>query len=214
MELEPLPLPPLVLWRALPLCHPLPHPAGAAAAGVGHIPLALHPHPLHLCRIRQATPQPRARASGVDVWGVVRGIMNRRHESSLLRRLNAPLILIHNPFIPLSSPILTPIAARVGVRGGGEGVRGGAQYGLGWLKQHVARADANPLLIFPEGTCVNNEYTVMFKKVRANNEYTVMFKKVRANNEYTVMFKKVRANNEYTVMFKKVRRDECEHMCC
>ncbi|CAI5928315.1 unnamed protein product [Closterium sp. NIES-65] len=32
------------------------------------------------------------------------------------------------------------------------------------LKQHVARADANPLLIFPEGTCVNNEYTVMFKK--------------------------------------------------
>lgn len=25
--------------------------------------------------------------------------------------------------------------------------------------------DNNPLLIFPEGTCVNNHYTVMFKKV-------------------------------------------------
>lgn len=32
------------------------------------------------------------------------------------------------------------------------------------LKGHVASQDANPLLIFPEGTCVNNEYTVMFKK--------------------------------------------------
>ena len=34
------------------------------------------------------------------------------------------------------------------------------------LKEHVAAPDSNPLLIFPEGTCVNNEYTVMFKKVR------------------------------------------------
>eukprot|EP00245_Coleochaete_scutata_P012610 TRINITY_DN4912_c0_g1_i1.p1 TRINITY_DN4912_c0_g1~~TRINITY_DN4912_c0_g1_i1.p1 ORF type:complete len:467 (+),score=85.52 TRINITY_DN4912_c0_g1_i1:239-1639(+) len=32
------------------------------------------------------------------------------------------------------------------------------------IKKHVADPDANPLLIFPEGTCVNNEYTVMFKK--------------------------------------------------
>lgn len=27
------------------------------------------------------------------------------------------------------------------------------------------RGADNPLLIFPEGTCVNNHYTVMFKKV-------------------------------------------------
>jgi glycerol-3-phosphate O-acyltransferase 3/4 len=32
------------------------------------------------------------------------------------------------------------------------------------LRVHIENPDANPLLIFPEGTCVNNEYTVMFKK--------------------------------------------------
>ena len=33
------------------------------------------------------------------------------------------------------------------------------------LREHVLGTDNNPLLIFPEGTCVNNHYTVMFKKV-------------------------------------------------
>ena len=33
------------------------------------------------------------------------------------------------------------------------------------LRDHVLGADNKPLLIFPEGTCVNNHYTVMFKKV-------------------------------------------------
>lgn len=33
------------------------------------------------------------------------------------------------------------------------------------LREHVEGADNNPLLIFPEGTCVNNHYSVMFKKV-------------------------------------------------
>ncbi|KAL2347708.1 hypothetical protein Fmac_001708 [Flemingia macrophylla] len=32
------------------------------------------------------------------------------------------------------------------------------------LRDHVQRDDNNPLLIFPKGTCVNNHYTVMFKK--------------------------------------------------
>eukprot|EP00899_Mesostigma_viride_P000836 jgi/Mesvir1/10753/Mv13822-RA.1 len=32
------------------------------------------------------------------------------------------------------------------------------------LKEHIADPNSNPLLIFPEGTCVNNEYCVMFKK--------------------------------------------------
>ncbi|CAM8899084.1 unnamed protein product [Rhodiola kirilowii] len=32
------------------------------------------------------------------------------------------------------------------------------------LRAHVQEVDNNPLLIFPEGTCVNNQYTVMFKK--------------------------------------------------
>ncbi|KAF6167111.1 hypothetical protein GIB67_041366 [Kingdonia uniflora] len=32
------------------------------------------------------------------------------------------------------------------------------------LREHVLGLDNNPLLIFPEGTCVNNQYSVMFKK--------------------------------------------------
>ncbi|XP_050255619.1 glycerol-3-phosphate acyltransferase 9-like [Quercus robur] len=32
------------------------------------------------------------------------------------------------------------------------------------LRDHVQGTENNPLLIFPEGTCVNNNYTVMFKK--------------------------------------------------
>ncbi|KAL6008532.1 hypothetical protein ACLOJK_034044 [Asimina triloba] len=32
------------------------------------------------------------------------------------------------------------------------------------IREHIQHADNNPLLIFPEGTCVNNHYTVMFKK--------------------------------------------------
>ena len=32
------------------------------------------------------------------------------------------------------------------------------------MKEHVEAADTTPLLIFPEGTCVNNEYCVMFKR--------------------------------------------------
>lgn len=32
------------------------------------------------------------------------------------------------------------------------------------MKEHVLQPDSTPLLIFPEGTCVNNEYCVMFKR--------------------------------------------------
>jgi glycerol-3-phosphate O-acyltransferase 3/4 len=32
------------------------------------------------------------------------------------------------------------------------------------MAAHVQAADTTPLLIFPEGTCVNNEYCVMFKR--------------------------------------------------
>ncbi|KAK4538720.1 hypothetical protein CDCA_CDCA19G4745 [Cyanidium caldarium] len=32
------------------------------------------------------------------------------------------------------------------------------------IEQHLAQSDVPPLLIFPEGTCVNNEYCLMFKK--------------------------------------------------
>eukprot|EP00003_Mantamonas_plastica_P006413 TRINITY_DN1520_c0_g2_i4.p1 TRINITY_DN1520_c0_g2~~TRINITY_DN1520_c0_g2_i4.p1 ORF type:complete len:388 (+),score=90.74 TRINITY_DN1520_c0_g2_i4:146-1309(+) len=32
------------------------------------------------------------------------------------------------------------------------------------ITEHIHQVDNNPLLIFPEGTCVNNEYAVMFKR--------------------------------------------------
>ena len=32
------------------------------------------------------------------------------------------------------------------------------------IKEHIQNPEHNPLLIFPEGTCVNNRYCVMFKK--------------------------------------------------
>jgi glycerol-3-phosphate O-acyltransferase 3/4 len=32
------------------------------------------------------------------------------------------------------------------------------------MVEHVRNPETTPLLVFPEGTCVNNEYTVMFKK--------------------------------------------------
>lgn len=32
------------------------------------------------------------------------------------------------------------------------------------IKAHVSNENNLPLLLFPEGTCVNNDYCVMFKK--------------------------------------------------
>lgn len=32
------------------------------------------------------------------------------------------------------------------------------------MQKHVSDPENNPLLIFPEGTCVNNEFTVLFHK--------------------------------------------------
>ena len=32
------------------------------------------------------------------------------------------------------------------------------------MREHVENVDNTPLLLFPEGTCVNNEYTVLFQK--------------------------------------------------
>lgn len=32
------------------------------------------------------------------------------------------------------------------------------------IKEHINNPNNNPLLIFPEGVCVNNEYVIMFKK--------------------------------------------------
>lgn len=41
------------------------------------------------------------------------------------------------------------------------------------MKKHVQAPDTTPLLIFPEGTCVNNEYCVMFKRGAFDLDATV-----------------------------------------
>lgn len=41
------------------------------------------------------------------------------------------------------------------------------------MKKHVSAKDSTPLLIFPEGTCVNNEYSVMFKRGAFDLDCTV-----------------------------------------
>ena len=40
------------------------------------------------------------------------------------------------------------------------------------MKAHVEAEDRTPLLIFPEGTCVNNEYCVMFKVPRKKRQHS------------------------------------------
>lgn len=41
------------------------------------------------------------------------------------------------------------------------------------MKEHVHNPNSTPLLIFPEGTCVNNEYVVMFKRGAFDLDATV-----------------------------------------
>ncbi|KAF9608171.1 hypothetical protein IFM89_007557, partial [Coptis chinensis] len=47
------------------------------------------------------------------------------------------------------------------------------------LREHVQGADNNPLLIFPEGTCVNNHYIVTFKKTIIHNAFVAPHDLVR-----------------------------------
>eukprot|EP00889_Picochlorum_renovo_P005675 jgi/Picre1/32705/NNA_008050.t1 len=48
------------------------------------------------------------------------------------------------------------------------------------MRDHVMSENATPLLIFPEGTCVNNEYCVMFKKGAFDLGATHLFKIMRS----------------------------------
>ncbi|KAL3701590.1 hypothetical protein R1sor_019612 [Riccia sorocarpa] len=56
------------------------------------------------------------------------------------------------------------------------------------LKDHVEDPESNPLLIFPEGTCVNNEYTVMFKKGAFELDCTVCPIAVKYNKIFVDAF--------------------------
>lgn len=56
------------------------------------------------------------------------------------------------------------------------------------LREHAHGADNNPLLIFPEGTCVNNEYTVMFKKGAFELDVTVCPVAIKYNKIFVDAF--------------------------
>ena len=56
------------------------------------------------------------------------------------------------------------------------------------LKQHVAEKSRLPLLIFPEGTCVNNKYCVMFKRGAFDLGVDVVPVAIKYNNIFVDAF--------------------------
>jgi glycerol-3-phosphate O-acyltransferase 3/4 len=56
------------------------------------------------------------------------------------------------------------------------------------MKEHIMQEDATPLLVFPEGTCVNNEYTVMFKKGAFELDATVCPVAIKYNKIFVDAF--------------------------
>lgn len=56
------------------------------------------------------------------------------------------------------------------------------------IKQHVHSDGANPLLVFPEGTCVNNEYAVMFKKTAFDLDVPVCPIAIKYNKTFVDAF--------------------------
>lgn len=56
------------------------------------------------------------------------------------------------------------------------------------MQNHVASADSTPLLIFPEGTCVNNEFCVMFKRGAFDLGATVFPVAIRYNKIFVDAF--------------------------
>lgn len=56
------------------------------------------------------------------------------------------------------------------------------------LRQHVADPSNNPPLIFPEGTCVNNEFCVMFKKGAFELDCPIVPVAIRYNKTFVDAF--------------------------
>lgn len=56
------------------------------------------------------------------------------------------------------------------------------------MKEHVYAEGATPLLIFPEGTCVNNEYCVMFKRGAFDLDATVCPVAIKYNKIFVDAF--------------------------
>ncbi|KAL4452735.1 hypothetical protein ABPG75_008397 [Micractinium tetrahymenae] len=56
------------------------------------------------------------------------------------------------------------------------------------MREHVHNPDSTPLLIFPEGTCVNNEYCVMFKRGAFDLDATVCPVAIKYNKIFVDAF--------------------------
>lgn len=56
------------------------------------------------------------------------------------------------------------------------------------MREHVHSSDSTPLLIFPEGTCVNNEYCVMFKRGAFDLDATVCPVAIKYNKIFVDAF--------------------------
>lgn len=56
------------------------------------------------------------------------------------------------------------------------------------MKEHIQKEDSTPLLVFPEGTCVNNEYTVMFKRGAFDLDATVCPVAIKYNKIFVDAF--------------------------
>lgn len=56
------------------------------------------------------------------------------------------------------------------------------------IKDHIEQTSNNPLLLFPEGTCVNNEYSVMYKKGAFELGATVCPVAIKYNREWADAF--------------------------
>eukprot|EP00475_Leptophrys_vorax_P030294 TRINITY_DN4527_c0_g1_i3.p1 TRINITY_DN4527_c0_g1~~TRINITY_DN4527_c0_g1_i3.p1 ORF type:complete len:366 (+),score=86.48 TRINITY_DN4527_c0_g1_i3:56-1153(+) len=56
------------------------------------------------------------------------------------------------------------------------------------IKEHIMNPDSNRLLIFPEGTCVNNEYCVQFKKGAFEFDATICPIAIKYNKTFVDAF--------------------------
>eukprot|EP00871_Galdieria_phlegrea_P001921 jgi/Galph1/272/GphlegSOOS_G5061.1 len=70
------------------------------------------------------------------------------------------------------------------------------------LKEYLKQSDVPPLLIFPEGTCVNNEYCVMFKKGAFELDATIYPVAIKYHREFSDAFWDSKSENFLQYLFR------------
>jgi glycerol-3-phosphate O-acyltransferase 3/4 len=70
------------------------------------------------------------------------------------------------------------------------------------IKEHINNENNNPLLIFPEGVCVNNEYVIMFKKGAFELGATVYPVAIKYNKLFVDAFWNSRTQTIWQHLFK------------